>query len=59
MDETRDPVLLATTESLPGYEAVEYLGVIGALEPLGALERVVDRAEEVVAGAALAMCALA
>lgn len=59
MDETRDPVLLATTESLPGYEAVEYLGVIGALEALGALERVVDRAEEVDAGAALAMCALA
>ena len=56
-----DPVLLATTESLRGYEAVEYLGVIGALEPdlVGALERLVDRAEEVDAGAALAISALA
>lgn len=55
-DEGAD-VLLATTESLPGYEVAEYVHLVGArdADPARALDRLADRARELGADAVLAI----
>jgi uncharacterized protein YbjQ (UPF0145 family) len=55
--DTREPVFLATTEALPGWELGEYVMLVGAhdSDPGRALDRLADRARELDADAVLAI----